>query len=109
MGRRETPLIARILDAYGARRDVRLWRNATSVAWVGPRKQHAILAGLCRGSSDLIGIGPGGKFVALEVKTGKQTPTAKQERFIETIQACGGIAGVVRSVEDVAALIGPPT
>lgn len=46
-----------------------------------------------------------GKFVAFEVKTEKGRVTALQESVINKIQNCGGKAAVVRSVEDVKALL----
>lgn len=115
---KETPLINRILVAHGARPDVRLWRNVTAYAWVGKKIGYfgkrvvldpcqPIEAGLCEGSSDIIGICRG-RFVAMEVKTGRQQPTTKQKRFIAQVLALGGIAGVVRSVEDATALLAPP-
>ena len=46
-----------------------------------------------------------GRFIALEVKTPKGRPSELQLYNIEKIQKAGGIAGVVRSVEDVKTLI----
>lgn len=46
-----------------------------------------------------------GKFVAFEVKTEKGKTTALQDSVINKIQKCGGKAVVVRSVEDVKALL----
>ncbi len=46
-----------------------------------------------------------GKFVAFEVKTGKGKTTALQESVINKIQKCGGKAAVVRSAEDVKAVL----
>ena len=46
-----------------------------------------------------------GKFVAFEVKTEKGKTTALQESVINKIQNCGGKAAVVRSVEDVKAVL----
>lgn len=42
-----------------------------------------------------------GKFIALEVKTPKGTATKQQEYVMQNINEQGGIAEVVRSVEDV--------
>lgn len=46
-----------------------------------------------------------GKFVALEVKTPIGKVTALQELFIQQVREAGGVAGVVRSVEDVDELL----
>ena len=42
-----------------------------------------------------------GRFIALEAKVGKNQPTRLQAATIEQIKRAGGIAAVVRSVEDV--------
>jgi Holliday junction resolvase len=47
----------------------------------------------------------GGRFVAFEVKTDKGKTTALQEITIRKIREAGGIAEVVRSVEDVRRVI----
>lgn len=83
----------------------------------GARKVRAGLE--VPGSSDLIGwksvtITPDmvGKTVAVfcapEVKRPGQYPTKDQERFIGNVNAAGGIAGVVRSPEDMRQLLARP-
>lgn len=56
--------------------------------------------GLAIGSSDLIGIAPGGRFLAVEIKTPTGKATPEQIRFIEAVRARGGIAGIARSPQD---------
>ena len=56
-------------------------------------------------SSDLIGIGPGGMFVAVEVKApGWKKPSNPREvaqaNFIGAVQARGGLAGFATSIDD---------
>lgn len=46
-----------------------------------------------------------GKFIGLEVKTETGKPSALQLRNIKQIIRSGGVAGVVRSVEEVKKLI----
>ncbi len=46
-----------------------------------------------------------GRFLGLEAKVGKNKPTKLQEHTIEQIRIAGGIAVVVRSVDDVKAVI----
>lgn len=80
-----------------------VWRNNTGVL-----KNAAgipIKFGLCVGSSDLIGIAPGGRFLAVEIKTQKGKATPEQIRFIDAVRARGGIAGIARSPEDALALL----
>ena len=72
--------------------------------------------GLCKGSADLIGyrtitITPDmvgttvAVFLSIEVKTPNGRIRPEQQAWLETVQAAGGIAGVVRSVEDAQALL----
>ena len=46
-----------------------------------------------------------GRFIALEAKVGKNTPTKLQTVTIEQIRKAGGTAAVVRSVADVKTII----
>lgn len=80
-----------------------IWRNNTGVL-----KNAAgipIKFGLCVGSSDLIGIAPGGRFLAVEIKTCKGRATPEQLRFIEAVRARGGVAGIARSPAEALALL----
>lgn len=75
-----------------------IWRNNT-----GALKNAAgipIKFGLCVGSSDLIGLTPTGRFLAVEIKTPTGKPTPEQTRFLEAVRARGGIAGIARSPEE---------
>jgi hypothetical protein len=80
------------------------------------RQGRPVKFGLCKGSSDLIGlrsvkIGPEhvgqtlAVFVAVEVKAPKGRTTAEQGAFIEQVQAMGGLAGVARTVREAAAIL----
>ena len=93
---------------------VRLWRNNTGT--LPDRQGRPVRFGLCKGSSDLIGlrsvtIGPEhvgqtlAVFAAVEVKaqTGRTTPD--QRAFIDAVAGMGGLAGVARSVEDAAQIL----
>lgn len=114
--------------------DSRLWRNNVGTGWAGqatrvtPGNARAVAqalrpgdvvirggrplhAGLCVGSSDLIGyrrlvVGPEhmgqslAVFAAVEVKTAKGRPSAEQSTFLQHVNAAGGRAGVARSVAD---------
>jgi len=107
-----------------------LWRNNVGTAWTGsevieladgsiritnPRRLHA---GLCEGSSDLIGlhrtiITPEhvgttiARFTAVECKTATGKPTAKQRHFLEFVTDAGGIGIVARGPEDLSAALEP--
>lgn len=93
-----------------------VWRNETSGAWVGKQihrdgdqvtltNARMITFGLAVGSSDIVGIAPCGRFLAIEVKTPTGRATKEQLRFIEAVNNAGGIAGIARSVEDALNLI----
>ena len=75
-----------------------IWRNNTGV--LPDKTGRPIRFGLCVGGSDLIGIAPDGKFLAVEVKSAIGQPTDAQVRFIDAVRAKGGRAGIARSAED---------
>lgn len=101
---------------------VTIFRNNTAMGWAGKSNRYPngdvlvqsafpIRAGLCEGSSDLIGwksvtVTPDmiGKrlavFTAVEVKTPTGRPTKEQLNFIQRIREAGGIAGIARSEEE---------
>ncbi|HEX8196380.1 MAG TPA: hypothetical protein VF571_09345 [Pyrinomonadaceae bacterium] len=56
------------------------------------------------GTSDITGISPTGRFIAIECKVGKNKPTELQEAYLEEIKKRGGIARVAYSLEDVSDL-----
>lgn len=93
-----------------------VWRNNTAGAWIGRivhrlgsqvtlADAHMITFGLCVGSSDIIGIAPDGRFLAVEVKTATGRATPEQQKFIEHVRSRGGIAGIARSPSDALALL----
>jgi hypothetical protein len=93
-----------------------VWRNETSGAWVGRvihkagdqvtlNNAHMIRFGLAIGSSDLVGITPTGRFLAVEVKTTTGRATKEQEVFIDAVRRAGGVAGIARSAEDALSLL----
>ena len=120
----------RILLACGSG-SVRLWRNNVGTGWAGQatkvtpgnlrtvsqalrpgdvviRQGRPLHAGLCVGSSDLIGyrvVDRVAQFVALEVKSATGRPTTQQVQFLDHINAVGGLAGIARSVDDAAAIL----
>jgi hypothetical protein len=87
----------------------RLWRNNTGA--IKGQTGRLVRFGLCKGSSDIIGITPItitadmigktiGVFTAIEVKTPKGKPTDEQINFIQRVKDLGGFAGVARSVDE---------
>ena len=97
----------------------RLFRNNVGMGWTGKhimfsrpmsvqvmpgdvlvRHARPLHAGLCEGSSDLIGFSNRGLFMAVEVKTPIGRLTDKQTDFISTVKSFGGISGCCRSISD---------
>jgi hypothetical protein len=104
----------RLASGRGA---VRLWRNNTG-ALVDQQGRY-VRFGLCKGSSDLIGlraleITPElvgqrlAQFVALEIKTAQGVLSPVQRAFLRLVQELGGVAAVCRSVEEAEQLLGTP-
>lgn len=80
-----------------------VWRN--NVGKLQDRNGQWVAYGVCNpGGSDLIGIYKG-RFLALEVKQPGKSATTVQENFLRAVRQNGGIAGVVRSPEDVRNLL----
>ena len=126
---KETNIMRSILLALG-QSDARLFRQNVGTGWAGKKLRlqpgqsyvvkhgdvviqnaRPLRAGLCEGSSDLIGwrqvvitpdmVGtPVAVFTALEVKTPKGRATKEQANFLDVVQDAGGFAGIVRSVAD---------
>jgi len=117
----ETKIMNEILLATSAAGH-RLFRNNVGLGWVGRVTIHdhahicmahprPLRAGLCAGSSDIIGwhsvtITPGmiGKrvavFTALEVKTAKGRVSDLQQNFLNVVTLHGGCGIVARSIQD---------
>ena len=72
-----------------------VWRQNTGV--LPDRQGRPIRFGLCVGSSDIIGVAPDGKFLAIECKSAIGQPTDAQVRFLEAVRRQGGRAGIARS------------
>jgi hypothetical protein len=97
---REQSLIRPALQLLGLR-GCMAWRNnsgATSATHNG-RKRFVRFGGT-PGCSDIIGLMPNGRFLALELKsdTGRLTPA--QRSFLERVEQLGGLALVVRSLKE---------
>lgn len=130
----EQTIMKKIMLAASAA-GARVFRNNVGVAWTGApspsapgtmvrinpgdvvlRNARPLHAGLCKGSSDLIGWMPvtiteemvGRKlsvFAAIEVKGAKGRTSEQQVDFIKAVQKAGGIAGVARSEAEALALL----
>jgi len=116
-----------IMIAVSKLKVVRVFRNNVGTAWVGNvsptsdggkyiKNARPLHAGLCKGSSDLIGwttkeITPemvGKKvaiFTALEIKTPTGKATPEQKTFLRVVKEAGGISGIARSEADAVNLV----
>lgn len=80
----------------------KFWRNYVgSVRYAGKGRGK----NPARGSADILGLFPNGRFVAIEVKRPDGKETDLQKSWREEISRNGGLATVVSSVEDVAYFI----
>lgn len=101
----ETATLRAIHLALGARSDVRLWRAQVGVfvpisQACAHCRTHAMRIGL-PGMADLLGIqAPAGRLVSLEVKSATGKPTEEQVAWAAMVKRFGGVAAIVRSVED---------
>lgn len=77
------------------------WRQNTGAAVAQYKGKRRFVRFGVPGISDILGCMPGGRFLAIECKVGKNTPTSAQHHFLEQIRKAGGVAIVARSVDDV--------
>lgn len=121
----ETTILKKI-QITASKVGARLFRNNVSLAWASnnirrfTKRQtitiqvnpgdiilfnaRPIHAGLCEGSSDLIGwktINGVAVFTACEVKTPRGRTSQKQQWFLDAVNKSGGLAFVARSEDDV--------
>lgn len=124
---KETNIVRLILLQCSKLTRSTLFRNNTGTGWVGKtsrtkdggmylKEPRPLRAGLCNGSSDLIGwtkktITPDmvGKdvaiFTAIEVKTARGRVSKEQLTFINAVNNAGGIGGIAKSAEDAVELL----
>lgn len=101
MANAETNLQARILISL-SEAGCLVWRQDTGA--FRAKSGALVRYGLCVGSSDIIGIAPDGRFLAVEVKTDKGRASAGQLAFIDAVRAKGARAGIARSEADAVAI-----
>jgi hypothetical protein len=93
---------------------VRLWRNNTGA--LVDQQGRFVRFGLCKGSSDLIGLRSVvvtpemvgqriAQFVALEIKAPQGVVSPEQQAFLRLVQELGGVASVCRSIEQAQAVL----
>jgi hypothetical protein len=78
------------------------WRNNTGAVKMG--KGRWVSFGL-KGSSDIIGLLPDGRFLAVECKAERGRLSPEQRAFLDRVNATHGLALVARSWEDIDAAL----
>ena len=77
--------------------DIRQWLRYKGIfhwkVWQGPLSKNGV--------SDILGILPGGRLLAVEVKTNRGRVSPLQQLFLDAINRKGGLAFVARSVDEV--------
>jgi len=78
------------------------WRNNNTPIYDVTRKRfRAMPKGAIKGVSDILGILPDGRFLAIEVKKPRSYMSKEQKLFIKNINENGGVAFMARSIDDV--------
>lgn len=114
----ETAIQKAVMLAIGSQPNTRIFRNNCGVAH--HKDGSRVVYGLCPGSSDLIGwrtititadmVGHKfAQFTAIEVKTATGRISQQQDNFIRVINSAGGLAAVIRSPAEAAAMFAEVT
>lgn len=98
----ETALVASIMDyltrVVGAKA-IRV--NAGLTVFKADSGSRRVIRGAAPGTSDIIACLPGGAFLGVECKIGKNKPTAAQSTFAHEINELGGRCVTAYSIDDV--------
>ena len=78
------------------------WRNNVGAVRLGPGRFMRF--GL-KGSSDILGILPNGRFLAVECKAQSGRLSGEQGEFLEAVEKLGGLAVVCRGWEELDAAL----
>ena len=78
---------------------IKAWKNNTAGIYVKARNTY--IPSHAPGVSDILGLLPGGQFLAVEVKSLKGRVSPHQLQFIDEVNQQGGLAFVAHSVEEV--------
>lgn len=107
---KETPIMHRIMYALSLE-GCTVFRNETGSGWAGKvihkeagsvtiANPRLIEFGLRKGSADIIGWMSDGRFLAVEVKTTKGRRSEDQIKFIDRVNAAGGVGFFATSAEE---------
>lgn len=99
----EAELQREILHFYGARPDLRLWRQNTGAAMLGGRMVRYGVPG----TPDILGLRlPHGQLLGIECKSLKGRQSQEQRAFQKMIESFGGIYILAFSLTDVQRVLG---
>lgn len=96
--------ILRVCLQYLGAKGILAWRSNNTGVYDPARKMFRTFHGL-KGVSDIVGLLPGGRFLGVETKTETGKLSEDQKLFIDMVNNNGGLAFVVRSVGQLAAVI----
>jgi hypothetical protein len=100
MGKSDTPenkIKSQVLK-YLKLRQIKAWSNPSGAVRIRPGKFMSF--GL-KGSSDILGVLPGGQFLAVECKAKGGRLSPEQRDFLADIKSLGGMAVVAKSWTDI--------
>jgi hypothetical protein len=82
------------------------WRNNTGGAeYENKDKSKRFVRYGIPGASDILGVLPGGRFLAAEAKVGRNKPTDEQWAFLNQVNAAGGLGIWFRSLKELDAKV----
>ena len=82
---------------YLERRGFFAWNNPSGAVRIAPDRWLHFGK---KGSADILGCLPGGRFLAVEVKAHDGRLTPEQSEFLEKVRGLGGVAIVARSFRE---------
>jgi hypothetical protein len=83
---------------YLEKRRIRAWNNPTGCTRIAPDRWLRFGK---KGSADILGCLPGGRFLAVECKAEHGRLSPEQREFLNDIAALGGLAVVAKSYRDI--------
>lgn len=95
---RESDLVAAVIQWLRYHR-IFAWRQNNTAVFDKRSRSFRRFQGL-RGVSDILGVLPDGRFLAIECKVGTRPLTDDQKKFLRQIENNGGLSLVVRSLAD---------
>jgi len=87
---------------YLERRGFFAWNNPSGAVRIAPDRWLHFGK---KGSADILGCLPGGRFLAVETKAPEGRLTPEQRQFLETVRGLGGLAVVVKSWKELDAVL----